>query len=88
MIPEIPQVCSRPFPMLFALPAPAYRDHVILQLLKPQAAVVTAAAVGAVERGRGRAAVTRFKCVLGAVAAGKGDGALIHLPPAPLRVVG
>ena len=34
--------------------------------------MVTAAAVGVVEGGCGRAAVTRFKCVLGAIAAGTG----------------
>lgn len=58
--------------MLFALPVPAHRDHVILQLLEAQATVVAAAAVGAMERGCGRAAVTCFKCVLGAIAAGIG----------------
>lgn len=74
-IPEILSVfcpASRPLLVLFTLPAPAHRDHVILQLLKAQAAVVAAAAVGAVERGCGRATVTRFKCILGAIAAETG----------------
>ena len=89
MMPEIPHVFSRPLLMLFALPAPAHRDHVILQLLEAQAAVVAAAAVGAVERGCGRAAVTGFKCVLRAIAAETGgEGALTRLPPAPLHLVG
>lgn len=50
----------------------AHRDHVILQLLKAQAAVVTAAAVRAVEGGCGRATITCFRCILGAIAAETG----------------
>lgn len=65
--------------------APAHRDHVVLQLLEAQAAVVTPAAVGVMERGCGRAAVTRFKCVLGAIAAGTGRKGPHLSPPAPLR---
>lgn len=52
--------------------SPTHRDHVILQLLEGPAAVVGTAAVGAVERRCGRAAVACFKCVLGAIAAETG----------------
>lgn len=54
-------------------------DHVILQLLEGPAAVVGTAAVGAVERRCGRAAVACFKCVLGAIAAETG-GTNPHQP--------
>lgn len=92
-IPEILPVlspASRPLLVLFTLPAPAHRDHVILQLLEAQAAVVTAAAVGAMERGCGRATITRFKCILGAIAAEtgrKGVGSLTSLQLLSLQQV-
>lgn len=84
MIPELLPMLSpapRPLLVLFTLPAPAHRDHVILQLFEAQAAVVTAAAVGAMERGRGRATITRFKCILGAVAAETGREGGPHSSP-------
>lgn len=53
-----------------------HRHHVVLQLLQPCAALVTATAgggqavVGAVEGGRGGAAVIRLKGLMGAIAGG------------------
>lgn len=81
MIPEMLHVISPVSRPLFTLPAPAHRDHVILQLLEARATVVTAAAVGAMERGCGRATITRFKCILGAIAAKRGRKGSPHSPP-------
>lgn len=86
MMPEIPHVFSNFQAMACAvcIGPQAHRDHVILQLLEAQAAVVAAAAVGVVERGCGRAAVTRFKCVLRAIAAGTGRKGPSLTSPVPL----
>lgn len=70
-----------------------HRHHVVLQLLQPCTAVVTAAAgggqavVGPVEGGRGGTAVICFKGLMGAVAVGKRGSALPSSPvcsPIPL----
>lgn len=74
--PSLASVRSRMIPAMHHACAehcsPTHCDHVVLQLLEGPAAVVGTAAVGAMERWCGRAAVTCFKCVLGAIAAETG----------------
>lgn len=89
---------TTPFPGAGPSPVPCpHRHHVVLQLLQPHTAVVTAAAgggqavVGLVEGGRGGTAVIRFEGLVGAVATGRQESVgptaprLPTCPPPPLH---
>lgn len=93
------QTCLLPPPQLLALlacclsPCPSlcpHRHHVVLQLLQPCAALVTATAscgqavVGTVEGGRGGATVIRFKGLVGAIAVGRHRPVGPCTPPVPI----
>lgn len=89
---------TTPFPGAGPSPVPCpHRHHVVLQLLQPHAAVVTAAAgggqavVGLVEGGRGGTTVICFEGLVGAVATGRQESVgptaprLPTCPPPPLH---